>query len=355
MASPAFEPSAHQGTLHHIAQYVYAFEYAPRSPPTSTISPRTNILLFIPGLYNTLLTPAYPTSLAAHLPQNWRLARLALSSSGEAWGTKSLRSDAEEILKCVRYFRSLYQATADGAGGGGGGGDGREAGTPVGKVVLMGHSTGCQDIMEYLVGGSYTALQRASPSPPLVTRDSIDGAILQAPASDREGLTVTTTAEHVGLAIAAARELIAKGRPRDVLSRELTREAFGPAPLSAARLLAIVSPGPEHEGEDDYFSSDFGAERLEGTFGKVPVGTRLLVLYSGKDEYVPETVDKGALVGRWRRVVRESGGTWDEDGGVIEGARHGVDGEGNKAAVEDLCSSVVRMLGRVEGKLGGHL
>ncbi|KAF2233421.1 DUF1749-domain-containing protein [Viridothelium virens] len=341
MASPAFEPSAHQGTLHHITQYVYAFEYAPQSSSASTISPHKNILLF-------------PTSLAAHLPPHWRLARLALSSSGEAWGTKSLRSDAEEILKCVRYFRSLYQASAD--HGGGGDGDRGEGGSEAGgKVVLMGHSTGCQDIMEYLVGGSNATLQHALPSPPFATTDPIDGAILQAPASDREGLAITTTAEQLSQAIASAREFVAKGRPRELLSRELTREAFGPAPLSAARFLAVVSPGPEHEGEDDYFSSDFGAERLEATFGKVPVRTRLLVLYSGKDEYVPVTTDKGALVGRWRRVVKEKGGTWDEDGGVIEGAKHGVDGEGNEPAVEDLCSRVVGMLGRVEGRLGGHL
>jgi len=48
-----------------------------------------------------------------------------------------------------------------------------------GKIVLMGSSTGCQDVMEYLTGAN------------AAKRPRIDGGILQAPVSDREAIIMS--------------------------------------------------------------------------------------------------------------------------------------------------------------------
>jgi len=73
----------------------------------------------------------YPSTIAKSLPPNWAIAEVLLSSSYRGWGTSSLQKDAKELAECVGYFCKLRP--------------GRE-------VVLMGHSTGCQDVMEYVVG-----------------------------------------------------------------------------------------------------------------------------------------------------------------------------------------------------------
>lgn len=49
-----------------------------------------------------------------------------------------------------------------------------------------------------------------------------------------------------------------------------------------------------------------------------------MVLYGGKDQYIPEFVDKEALVGRWRAVKEAAGGKLE--GGIVEGATHNLAG-----------------------------
>jgi hypothetical protein len=69
--------------------------------------------------------------------------------------------------------------------------------------------------------------------------------------------------------------------------------------------------------------------RLNQTFGMV--GTRrllkqkLLVLYSGRDQSVPEWVDKEALLRRWQKAI-DAGGRqlWDHRSMVIPGASHAL-------------------------------
>lgn len=73
----------------------------------------------------------YPSTIAQSLNADWAIAEVLLSSSYRGWGTGSLAKDARELAQCVEYFQNLR---------------------PGKMVVLMGHSTGCQDIMEYLVG-----------------------------------------------------------------------------------------------------------------------------------------------------------------------------------------------------------
>ena len=270
-----------------------AFEHAP-APSDSPSSSRSSIstLVFIGGISDGLLTVPYTTPLAACLPPSWRLLQPLLSSSYKGWGVCSLGDDVSELAKLVTYLRNLR---------------------PQGHVVFLGHSTGCQDAMHYLSSEGATS------------RPRIDGAILQAPVSDRDALSrLGDMSEEIGEAEALAREWVEEGKGDDVLPSEHTMYVFGQGSVvSAKRFLSLTSPGPEHAGEDDYFSADFGPERLRTTFGKVgATGKRVQVLIGGADEYVPEAVDKGALLRQWVASLSEGGAVVDAGTAVVKGADH---------------------------------
>ncbi|KAK0932525.1 hypothetical protein LTR29_015902 [Friedmanniomyces endolithicus] len=314
-------PSAHPGTLHFIPPNLSAFE--PTKPsPSNTPSTPTNTLLWIGGLFDTPLSTTYPLALAAALPPTWTLATASLGSAGHSWGTASIAQDAKEIAKLVDYFRSMRPAEGEN-----GKGEGR------GKVVIMGHSTGCQDCMEYLVGAGSSH------------RPAVEGVILQAPVSDREALGVAMAGTALREANEVAVGMCEEGREADGLPNRLTRGVFGRIAITARRWVDIAMSG----GADDYFSSDLTEERLRGTFGRLRPGTPVLVLFSGCEENVAEGFDKEGLVGRWMGVVEGGGGRVDRvDGGVVPGATHNLNGC-SEAVVDDLVQRVVRFVGRLDG------
>lgn len=324
------------------------------------------MLFFIPGLLDGLLTVAYSTSLAQALPPSWRLVQPILSSSYTGFGTSSLDKDVLEISQCIAYFqkfRSEMATTTTAAA----------ADTMPGRVVIMGHSTGSQDVMHYLVSSSTTSSPPSSsflPSPssssfsPLSTsstttalqdeqtttkppsRPTIHGAILQASVSDREALCDRISSAEYNRRVSLAESWIASGRGADLLPRSASDDVFG-APVTATRFLSLASPAPEHAGQDDYFSSDLGVERLRRTFGRIGPGVRLMVLFGGEDEYVPVTVDKEALVSRWVEVAQKGGTVVDDGTGVVQGADHDLSKAG-EAVVQEVIGRVVRCLQRVE-------
>ena len=152
--------------------------------------------------------------------------------------------------------------------------------------------------------------------------------------------------------VALAREYVAAGRQEDVLPSALTGTFFS-APICARRWLSLASPGPEHDGEDDYFSSDLSYERLKATFGKMGAGgrsederVRISFLYGDEDQYVPKWVDKEALVEGWESFVKEGGGIVDEGSGVVKGANHSLDGVPEEV-LQDVVKKVVGFLERI--------
>ena len=182
-----------------------------------------------------------------------------------------------------------------------------------------------------------------SPGP----RPKIHGAILQAPASDRQALTTLVSPDDYASACAVAQLYISDGRGEDILPFKLTTSSFQTAPISARRWNSLASPGPDHEGEDDYFSSDFDNERLDKTFGQLgKTGNRIMFLYSGSDEYMPSAIDKSKLVDQWHKHVRRGGGRIDEDSGVVRGASHTLK-EGGEP-LDNLVRRVTAFLHRLE-------
>jgi hypothetical protein len=298
---------AHPGTAHVYSKKLVAFEHAP-----SHAAPNT--LLWIGGLGDGLLTVSYPRAIAAALPPDWTLAEVVIRSSYNGWGTGSLARDARELDTCVKYFRELKP--------------GKE-----GKVVLMGHSTGCQDIMEYLVG------------PQARNRLPIDGAILQGGVSDREALDDVEDIEEEELAMALkrAKDMIDQGDSDEIVPlRENVVAREFEAPMTAYRTYSLLAKG----GDDDYFSSDLTDEHFSNSFGKIPASTPLCFLLGEKDPYVPPTIDRAALLQRWTRLVREGGGVVDSaHGGVVRSASHNLNGNPEEV-VNDL---VKRVVGFLEG------
>ena len=170
---------------------------------------------------------------------------------------------------------------------------------------------------------------------------------MQSSVSDREALLMADDKKSYKRCVEAAQEFVAQGKIDDILPIALTNEQFPGVPITARRWLSLASPGPEHDGQDDYFSSDLPDERLRATFGKIgKSGVPILFLYGGSDQYVPAFVDKKALVGKWERFVREGGGYVDKGSGIVEGANHAL-AEVPKEVTEDLCKRVVGFLGRL--------
>ncbi|KAH7385891.1 hypothetical protein BKA66DRAFT_63378 [Pyrenochaeta sp. MPI-SDFR-AT-0127] len=301
---------AHTGTAHKYSKRLIAFEHSPSNTSTPNDAPHT--LLWIGGLTDGLLTVPYPTSIAASLPSSWVLAEVLLSSSYKGWGTGSLMRDARELGECVKYFKKLR---------------------PGKRVVLMGHSTGCQDIMEYVVGkGAHT-------------RPSLDGAILQGGVSDREAwadmLKGETEKEAYDAIVKKAKEMIDQGKDKEVMEPHMVSKELG-GPMTAYRTYSLLASG----GDDDYFSSDLSDEVFAKTFGKFPKSTPVCFLLGSEDPYVPKSIDKAALLQRWTKIIREGGGVVDdEDGGVVPGAHHNLDGDPEEV-VQDL---VKRVCGFVKG------
>ena len=235
-----------------------------------------------------------------------------LSCSYRQFGISSLGKDVAETAQLVEYIHKIH---------------------PNGKVVLFGHSTGSQQVMHYSIAPG--------------SRPKIHGAVFQAPASDREALTTVVSPDDYQSACAVAQSYISDGRGDDVLPFKLTTSSFQTAPISARRWISLASPGPDHDGEDDYFSSDFDDERLSRTFGQLgKTGKRVMFLYSGSDQYVPSAIDKSKLVDQWHKHVKQGGGIIDEGSGVVQGASHTLK-EGGQP-LENLVRRVVCFLDRLE-------
>ncbi|KAJ5760759.1 hypothetical protein N7520_007915 [Penicillium odoratum] len=327
---------SHSGVLHEYAPRLVAFEFTSPEKPN-----KPNSLIFVGGLTDGFSTVPYVAPLAKVLePTEWSVFSILLSSSYNGFGVSSLDLDVEEIAQCVQFIRKLKGES--------------------GKVVVMGHSTGSQDVMHYLY--SPNPLSKNSDfdiSLKYLTRPKLDGAIIQAPVSDREAVKhLIKTSHRPNEAQSAYDELVsaAKRQPwtedkvESILPMNLTGLLGlpGDAPLSARRFLSLVSPdSPQNPAQDDLFSSDLTDKRHQETFGQIgsrgilSSKSKFLVLYSGNDEYCPPWVDKEALLQRWQQATEAGGVSWDaENGGIVHGAIHNADGNGQ----EDLIGRVARYL-----------
>ncbi|XP_059650035.1 UPF0613 protein PB24D3.06c [Cornus florida] len=215
-------------------------------------------VIFIGGLTDGFLATEYLEPLAIALEkEKWSLVQFLLSSSYSGYGISSLKEDAMELDQLISYLINKEESEG---------------------VVLLGHSTGCQDIVHYM--RTNAACSRA-----------VRAAIFQAPVSDREyHATLPETAAMIDL----ASNLMKEGRGSELMPRE----ADPSAPITAYRYHSLCA----YMGDDDMFSSDLSDDQLRMKLGHM-MNTPCQVIFSMADEYVPDYVDKKALVDRLCRAM----------------------------------------------------
>lgn len=288
------------GTVHHYTSKKTAFEIG--------LEHHQNIVLFIGGLTDGLLTVHYLPKLAQSLNAiGWGLVQGLLTSSYCGWGQSSLQQDNEEMAQLVAYLRSAEGGSRS-------------------KIVLMGHSTGCQDTIRYLtkqMDGSETS------------EIAVDGAIFQAPVSDREGFAMMTP-NLDQLVKLCYDDYISKGLENQMLPLEYQKVTMN-TPITAYRFYSLLL----ERGDDDYFSTYLTKDELEGTFGKISVP--MVILYGEKDEFVPSSVDRQALVDKWKSVVKKE--LWYEKSKVLKNASHTIE---DLEAVEEMVSIVSDFVKTIE-------
>jgi hypothetical protein len=306
-----------------------------------------------------MATTSYMSALVYALqPTQWSLFTINLTSSYQAWGLGHLDRDTTEIAQCIEYVNEYKQAKFGGGG----------------KVVLMGHSTGSQDVLHYLYRSNpHTSLSSFDKDLQHMMRPAIDGAIMQAPVSDREAIHWVLEKGIGGKAasdcraayeklIAIAQEEARNNRACDtLLPLDITSQLGYPAshPVSCRRFLSLVSPdSPNTPQEDDLFSSDISDEQLDKTFGMIHeralLRYKLLVMPSGADQAVPDWIDKAKLLARWQKAADRNGSAqiWDtENSGPIPNASHALSNDDQAEPRQYLVEKVQNYLSGLEKAL----
>ncbi|KAI0389829.1 dolichol-phosphate mannosyltransferase [Xylariaceae sp. FL0594] len=253
-----------------------------------------NALVFIGGLGDGPHTVPYPRAIAKRLDAeptlSYSVFEFRLKSSFTGFGFARLADDVADISALVRYLRSI----------------GKE------RIVLMGHSTGSQDCMEY-TSPSHNA-------PP------VDGFILQAPVCDPEAFALDMGQDQLKKSVEEAKKLIDAGKGHERMTLTQLPAFMKDTPISAWRC-----------GEDNYFSPHF-PDAVAAPYWK-RIDKPLLILHSGNDEYIPESVDKDGLIRHWSGLCQP--GIASDLSGTIPGATHRVE---EPEAEEWLCNTVAKFL-----------
>lgn len=273
-----------EGFLHQYDGRHVAFQFDNTEKPGKA-------LIFIGGLTDGLLTVPYIPALSKRLSEEcgYSTFQIQFKSSFAGWGTSSLDQDIKDIENLVKYLKN-------------------EIG--VSKIIIMGHSTGSQDVIHYLLNAG----------------TDVQAGIMQASISDRESFNVLWNEKGQKLN-QVAENLVAQGKEETLLSDEHCKFAWN-TPITAYRWTSLMGK----LGDDDYFSSDLTQKELKFDQIKVP----FLICFSEKDEFVPSSVDKVALLEKWKQASNEK--YWSEHSGLIKNANHNVK---DPASQEDLFQKIV--------------
>ncbi|KAH8674006.1 dolichol-phosphate mannosyltransferase [Xylariales sp. PMI_506] len=248
------------------------------------VTPAKNALVFVGGLGDGPHTVPYPFHIAKELETHpdisYTVFEMRLRSSFSGFGFASLADDVADISAFVQYLRGI----------------GKE------KVVLMGHSTGSQDLMEYMSSSYNNA--------------PVEGLILQACVSDRGAFEISFGEQRLKDSIKVAKELIDSGNGSARMPVEHMPKEFRGA-VSANRWYSLTAV----DGEDNYFSHDLPKDVAAPLWQRID--KPLLIVPSAEDEYVPGTVDQEALIKEWKSMCRP--GIASDLSACIPGATHRVD------------------------------
>uniref|UniRef100_A0A7R9WYK8 DUF1749-domain-containing protein n=1 Tax=Craspedostauros australis TaxID=1486917 RepID=A0A7R9WYK8_9STRA len=254
------------GALFQYARNLVAFESLPPAATQLQESdgnlPKHKCIL-IGGLSDGLIPTPYTKSLESACHNlGWSLVQPVLSSSYLGFGNGDLGRDTDEISQLLAYLSHHRSGET---------------------FALVGHSTGCQNSIHFLKHG------------PQELVDKTRAVALQGSVSDREG-PMDEDAKTWKANVITAKTMVQDGRPDEMMPRA----AFW-APITAQRFLDLHEIG----GRDDYFSSDFTDDQLADRLGHVGKlsNLRLLVAFSGADEYVAKHADTKEFTQRLVRAM----------------------------------------------------
>ncbi|KAK8643583.1 hypothetical protein V6N13_012871 [Hibiscus sabdariffa] len=281
------------------------FKYGPKSIQVAfKTGDYKQQVIFIGGLTDGFLATKYLEPLAIVLDnEKWSLVQLLMSSSYNGYGTSSLQ---QFCLKQV-YVPCLYSVPCCVT-------QTSRYCSPFLRCSCIICLEGCHGARSayqlsnqqrkfrgcgYWLSG-YSALYAhkcslfpRSPCCHFVALVILPNLNVQAPVSDREyRATLPETAAMIDL----ASSMIKEGRGSDLMPKE----ADPCAPITAYRYNSLCA----YMGDDDLFSSDLNDHQLRMRLGHMS-NTPCQVIFSMDDEYVPEYVDKKALV---ERLCRAMGG-----------------------------------------------
>lgn len=271
-----------------------------------------DVVLLIGGLGNGLTDIHYIQPLKEALGKNsWGLVAILTSSSYRGWGTGSIARDAQEITALVKHLISIGKK----------------------RIVLLGHSTGTQDIIYYLTQ------QYPGDDNDLGTRPKVTGVILQASVSDRDGYVNYHGEESWKERLDFAKEWVKNGRADHVLPPLYSKE-FSGTPITAERWVSLQ----EVRGGEDFFSTDLNDDDFKKTFGKISVP--LLVAYGENDQYTTKDLEvKKNMVEKFKRNTDPK--YWSEFSGLVKCADHAVIGPSSpnpEVAIKDFLERVTSFL-----------
>lgn len=242
-----------------------------------------------------------------------------MRSSYTGWGYSSLKDDVADIAALVKYLR----------------GKGKE------KIVLMGHSTGCQGCLAYAI--AYFDSTRGDTKSRYVDGGmevpEVDGYVLLGPVSDRE-YGKATWGEEFDKGAREAADMVARGEGGEVLKSKFLPDFFHASPVTAYRWRSLSAEG----GDDDFFSSDLSNGKLRSIFEKIR--HPIMFLPCGMDELVPPTIDRPELLKRWIRFCDRGlvyGGS-----NFVAGADHGVSSDYTCRGVGDKVIAFLEAIHRGE-------
>ncbi|KAF4667063.1 hypothetical protein FOL47_003789 [Perkinsus chesapeaki] len=225
----------------------------PSEPAPSTA------LLFMGGLTDGFLRPSFTTLFAK---RGLRVFQILMRSSYTAFGYSSLDTDVEDMAQALAFLKKYRN---------------------VEHVVLMGHSTGCQDVVYF----TKKVLQDISKSDELPT---IDGCIVQAAVSDRDSVDLEVSgSEEKTQDLEDMRDLamsLLETDPKQLMPAKAMQFTAN-YPVTAARFASLYC---RRAGPDDMFSRDLTDEELEESLGHMAKVPKVLLVQGLKDEYVEHSL-----------------------------------------------------------------
>lgn len=202
-------------------------------------------IVLVGGMTDGLLGLPYAEALSRQCRERGiTLVQPLLSSSYTGFGVSSLDRDARQLAQLLAFLSMQNPHTQ--------------------SVYLVGHSTGCQDILVYL-----SKCQRAS--------HLVKMAFLQGPVSDRDYMCSRHPPERLRELLHWAETQCDAGRPM-AIHPELYD---GMAPICAQRLRSLLA----RLGDDDYFSLDLSVEERDQRLSGINVPVKMII--SAQDEYYP--------------------------------------------------------------------